>query len=245
MGSVVSLAEEKKKRRRRAGSFAWLWTVLLLIVCFLLRERRRLTEENYRQMEQRLRDTSLLRHEWKNQVAALRLMAEQGSYEELVRTLERMDSRLTRLSTARYSDNFTVNVILQNAASRATELGVVFTAYAPLPEKLGIDESDLCSLLINLLENALEAASKATDRREIRVSLKVYQELLLVKCWNTYSGPLPRGEEGAFLSTKPSPEEHGWGIRQMRWVAEKYNAVLDITYTDSRVTIQTALSMKK
>lgn len=211
----------------------------------ILRERRRITEENYRQMEQRLRDTSLLRHEWKNQIAALRLLARRESFEELERTLAQMDSRLTRLSNARYSDNFTANVILQNAAARAADLGVTFTVSAPLPEKLGIDESDLCSLLINMLDNALDAASKAAGSRKVSVGMKVVQDILSVKCENSYSGPLQPDENGGFASTKPAPEEHGWGIRQMRQIAEKYNGILDITSTDSRFTIQTALSMKR
>lgn len=211
----------------------------------VLRERQRLTEKSYHQMEQLLRDTSLLRHEWKNQVAALRLLAEQGSFEELERTLVQMDGRLTRLSNMRYSDNFTANVILQNAATRAADLGVTFTASAPLPERLDVDESDLCSLLINMLDNALDAASKATGRRKVNVSLKVVRDILSIKCENSYSAPLQPDEDGGFVSTKPAPEEHGWGIRQMRQIAEKYNGILDITSTDSRFTIQTALSMRR
>lgn len=210
----------------------------------LLQERSQLTKETYLQMEQRFRDTSLLRHEWKNQVTTLLLLAEQGRFEDLKQTLEQMSSHLTRLSIAQYSDNYTVNVLLQNAAARAMDLGVIFISSAPLPEKLGVDESDLCSLLINMLDNALEAASKAAGKRQISISLKVVQDILSVKCENSYSGPLPPGEDGGFASTKPSPKDHGWGIRQMRQVAEKYNGVLDITNTDDRFTIQTALSMR-
>lgn len=136
-------------------------------------------------------------------------------------------------------------MILQNAAARAADLGVTFTVSAPLPEKLGIDESDLCSLLINMLDNALDAASKAAGSRKVSVSMKVVQDILSVKCENSYSGPLQPDENGGFASTKPAPEEHGWGIRQMRQIAEKYNGILDITSTDSRFTIQTALSMKR
>ena len=210
----------------------------------ILRERRQLTEENYHQMEQRLQGTSILRHEWKNQVASLRLLAEQGCFEELTQNLEQMDSHLARLSMARYSDNYPVNVLLQNAAARALEQGVTFVASAPLPETLGIEEGDLCSLLINMLDNALEAASKAAGNRKINVSLKVVQDILSVRCENSYTGDLLQGEDGGFASTKSSPEEHGWGLKQMRWVAEKYNGILDITHTDSRFTIQTALSMR-
>lgn len=146
---------------------------------------------------------------------------------------------------ARYSDNYTVNVLLQNTAARASGLGVAFTASAPLPERLSINESDLCSLLINMLDNALEAAAKTAGKGKINISIKVVQDILSIKCENSYSGSLLLDKEDGFVSTKSSPENHGWGLRQMRYVAGKYNGILDITHTDDRFTIQTALSMGK
>lgn len=210
----------------------------------VFRERNQLIEANYHQMEQCLQGTALLRHEWKNQMTSLRLLAEQGSYTDLAQILEQMDNHLAQLSMVRYCDNYTVNVLLQNAAARASELGIAFIASAPLPKTLGIDERDLCSLLINMLDNALEAASGTSGKGKINISLKVVQDILSVRCENSYSEPLLPDENGGFASTKSSPQDHGWGIRQMRWVAKKYNGILDITHTDNLFTIQTALSMR-
>ena len=199
--------------------------------------------ENYRQMEQNLRSTSLMRHEWKNQVAALHLLAVQKNYEELDRKLEQMDSSLNHISTRHYSDNITVNVILQNMEMKAADLGVRFHAAAPLPESLNIDISDLCSLLINMLDNALDAASKADGNREIRISLKMSFSFLAIKCENTYTGPLSIDQDGHFRSTKSDSEHYGIGITQMQNVAAKYNGILSIEYTENWFTVQTALSI--
>ena len=201
----------------------------------------RLVMENYSQMEQSIRSTSLMRHEWKNQVTALRLLAAQKKYEELERSLEQMDSSLEHLSIQRYSGNFTVNVILQNVAARAESLGIKFHASAVLPEELNVTAGDLCSLLINMLDNALEAASRAPKDREVNFTIKISQGFLAIKCENTYSDLLPAEDSGQFQSTKPDPEHHGIGMTQMQNVVKKYGGILNVSYTEDRFTVQTAL----
>ena len=49
--------------------------------------------------------------------------------------------------------------------------------------------------------------------------------------------------EGGLLSRKSHPEFHGFGIAKMRALAEKYKSILDISYTDTVFTVQTALKL--
>lgn len=206
--------------------------------------RQDMLQESYRTMEHSVQDTAVMRHEWKNQISTLHLLAEKGDLEGLNRTLSQLDVQLERLSPRKYSKCLAVNVILQNAAARAQEAGVEFNASAPLPEELGIDEADLCALLINMLDNALHAASQAApDRRFVNVSLRMSQGFLAVKCENGYAGPLPLDRNGR-LSAGASPEGHGYGLSQMRLAARKYGGILDTSWTEDTFTVQTALSPK-
>lgn len=210
----------------------------------MLAQRSRLARENYHQMEQSLQRTSLMRHEWKNQVALLHLLAVQGEYEKLRQTLEQMDSELTQMGMVCYCDNFTVNVILQNTAARASKMGIQFTVEASLPEKLAIEEGDLVSLLINMLDNALEAAVQVDGDRRVEIHMSVSQKFLVIACKNTYAGTVFAESRGNIRSTKPNPEQHGIGMTQMRHIAEKYGGVLDTEHSDCLFTVRTALSMK-
>lgn len=63
---------------------------------------------------------------------------------------------------------------------------------------------------------------------------------LVIQCENTFSGALKRDEKGRLLSTKRE-EGHGFGLSQMRAVAEKYHSVLDVSWEEGRFTVQTAL----
>ncbi len=201
--------------------------------------------DSCRSMERSIRETAVLRHEWKNHVTSLHLLAKQGDIRGLEQALDQLDSQLKQLSLRKFSSNFSVNIILQNAAARAEDKEIFFEAFAPLPEELGIENADLCSLLINMLDNAIEAASRAdSGSRRISISLKLLQNFLTIKCENSCSGSASP-EKGNVPSVEITPpSEHGYGIAQMRLIAKKYGGILDISRTPDAFTVQTALNLK-
>lgn len=237
-----------------AGVLSAAWVAVEFVRATLERRRREqalrmnqeLTRESYQAAEEKLRQNAAMRHEWKNQVAALQLLQRQGDLEGLGRYLEELDGRLDKLAPRQYTGHFVINTILQNTAARAETLGVDFRAAAPVPPELGIETGDLCSLLLNMLDNALEAASQvsAPGGREVECVLKVRQGYLAVKCENTYAAPLSLDGDGQLLTTKADREGHGFGMAKMRSIAEKYGSVLDVSFTDERFTVQTALKIK-
>ena len=211
----------------------------------MLRLREDLARENYAKAQTALDRTATLRHEWKNQIAVLHLLQQKGDLAGLERRLTELDHRLDTLVPQQYSKHFAINTLLQSAASRAEELGVVFHANASVPPDLRLNEDDLCTMLLNLLDNALEAAAQVEppQPREVICTMHVNQGYLAIQCENTYAEPLVLDETGALKTTKPHPESHGFGVAQMKAIAQRHNSVLDIHYTDQRFTVRTALSL--
>lgn len=200
--------------------------------------------QNYTLIQRSVQDTALLRHEWKNNVLSLQLLAEQGDFAQLKAKLDQMGERLDRLSVKTYSRHFAIDAMLRNAAARADELGIRFHAAAPVPEELPIDITDLCSFLLNLLDNALEAASHAApERREVECSIQYNQGYLAVMCRNIYAGRLAVDEDGNLNTTKPGREGSGFGLLNMRQIAKKYNGLFDASYTKEQFTVYAALKL--
>lgn len=207
--------------------------------------KERVTAENYQSLLDKHRETAVLRHEWKNQLSALRLLAEGGDAAALKARLDELSGMLDRLDPRQYTEHRAINAILQNAAARAARQEVDFHCSALVPAGLKIDEADLCTLLINLLDNAIEAASRvpAPRRREVSCHIKYHQGYLAVSCVNSYLGPLRVDEAGRPLTDKSGPGEHGLGLMQMRAVAEKYHSRLNISSDDETFTAETALQV--
>lgn len=111
-----------------------------------------------------------------------------------------------------------------------------------LPKSLPIPDEDLCALLINLLDNALEGAERTPEGREkiIRFRMRVDGEFVPILCENTFDGHVETDESGAVKTTKADSASHGFGMAQMRAVVEKYDSVLSVSWTDEWFTVQTA-----
>ena len=135
-------------------------------------------------------ETLRLRHEWKNQLLSLRMLQEKGDQEGLSARLRELDDELDHLTPRLYTDHLAVNTILQKAAAQADRQGIAFACQVQVPRELSVDEADLCTLLVNLLDNALEAAAQVQPpkRREVLCRIKLSQGFLAIHCENTYCG---------------------------------------------------------
>lgn len=203
--------------------------------------KNQLVMDNYRSMEGKLRESARLRHGFSAQVAVLNAAAQARDWAGVERCVAAW-KRDTSQEQARFTEHIAVNAILQDAASRAKAAGITFEAAVMIPQSLPIPDEDLCALLINLLDNALEGAARTPEGREkiIRFRMRVDGIFLPILCENTFDGHVETNEKGVVKTTKADPASHGFGLAQMRAVAEKYDSVLSVSWTDERFTIQTA-----
>ena len=203
--------------------------------------KNQLVLENYRSLEAKLREGAELRHEFSHRLTVLDAYAKAGDYEALARSLEEWRGSSSD-GSARYCEHIAVNAMLQDAAERARERGIEFRASAIVPRELNISDDDLCRLLMNMLDNAVEGAERTPEgrRKFVRVRLRSSECFLAVSCENSFDGRVLPDGRGGLLTTKPEGA-HGLGLAQMRAVAEKYSSVLELSRTDGEFTVQTAL----
>lgn len=208
--------------------------------------KNQLIQENYQTLQKKLRDSAALRHEFRHQLTALYALYRIGDYEGLGALLEDLKQQDAKTSPAPFSKNIAMNAILQDSAARAAKAGISFSVHAAVPENLSIPESDLCILLMNMLDNALEACAviKAPKKRWIRFQAEIRNGCLAVKCENPYDTEPGTDRRGRLKSSKADAASHGFGISQMSAVAKRYGSLLDISFTEDHICIvQTALKL--
>ena len=203
--------------------------------------KNQLIMDNYRSMEDKLRESARLRHGFSAQVAALDAAVQARDWAGVERYMAAWKQD-TNQELARFTEHIAVNAILQDAAGRAKAAGIVFEVVVMLPKSLPIPDEDLCALLINLLDNALEGAERTPEGREktIRFQMRVKGDFIPILCENTFDGHVETAPDGSVKTTKPDPDSHGFGLAQMRAVVEKYESILDVSWTDDHFTVQTA-----
>lgn len=212
-----------------------------------LRLRNELIMNSYRAMESKVTDSAAIRHEMKHKVIALDALYQKGDYEALGQLIGDIKKQNDHLAQTQFSENFTVNTILQDAAYRAVQSDIRFEAFVSVPPQLTVAESDLCELLMNMLDNALEAAAEAdAGKRFVRFQIETKNDFLAIKCENSFSGKRRQDADGNYITTKKDAETHGFGLKLMNTVAVRYHSILDIFTSENQTfTVQTALKLPK
>ena len=122
------------------------------------------------------------------------------------------------------SGNNVVNAVLNQKAVYAQAENIVVTVNASLPETLSIDESKLCAILSNLLDNAIEA-SRQTVQPKIAVTIqKVGRYVHIVVKNSVFSDVLKRNP--TLQTTKQFPN-HGIGLQIVKNIVSQYDGMME------------------
>ena len=106
--------------------------------------------------------------------------------------------------------------------------GIQFTLDIDLYE-YPLDDAELGVLLGNLLDNAIEAAYKCTEKRDIYLCIKNVNKMFMLNLKNT-SNMLPNEREGRFITHKKDKITHGLGIENVKRIVEKYQGSISFQY---------------
>ena len=216
-------------------------------------ERRRLLAERhimdsrlaaldaYRESGENLR---ILRHEVKNQYAYIKLLLERQDYRSAEEFFGEMSMHANPTFLHVNSGNHLVDDIVNLELSRAAAAGVDVDSRIAVPPELPFEEMDLASLLMNLLDNAIEAcADVPAGRKCVRLALIADQGSLIVNVSNPAAAAPTVVEDGRLRTTKTDADLHGYGTGIVRKIAEKYDGVADFSYADGVFTAKVMLAL--
>ena len=109
-----------------------------------------------------------------------------------------------------------------------------------------MEDIDLCRMLTNILDNAIEGCQKVSEeRRFVRLNLISKDNFLFVKCENACDESLLKIANGKYKSTKNDMARHGYGLKIIREIAEKYNGILNVQAHNGIFTVTTNLCLNE
>lgn len=178
------------------------------------------------------RDFRRLRHEEKNQEIYVWHLLKTGQYADLEEYFKKLANLTDSYSMRIDSGNQLVNSILWAKAQAAEHERIAMKIDAHVPSDLPIEGPHLCSLLVNLLDNAIEASRRASSP-SISVKLCMKQDYLFCYVTNNIDeGSLSSNPE--LKSTKKDKTMHGFGIRTVKLIAEQYHGDCEFSVKDGR-----------
>lgn len=225
----------------------WFNMIFLLMAVSINRNARLQNENQMLSMQQQrydnltaaIEEARQARHDMRHQLYQISALAEDGDLESLKTYLAKTVSRIPTLDM-NFCENRAADRVVGYYWTLCTREDIPFCAQLDLPELLPTDEMDMCLVLSNLLENALEASLRtATVRRQIRIIAYVHAErILLIEVENAFDGEL-REKGGVFISSKR--RGNGLGIQSVRHIAEKTGGASTFTCQDGVFTAKVML----
>lgn len=199
-----------------------------------------LVETHYREVENMYRRMRGWRHDLRNHIQTMKAYAAVGDWEALKNYLDLLDDDLTSVDTAVKTGNSMTDAILNSKISLARSKGIEVVADAHIPVKLKSSEIDLCCIIGNLFDNAIEASEKlAAGQRVIRVYMDMKNTQLYISFTNFTAGKKMKKEGRLFRSTKG--EGHGFGLVRIDAIVERLDGYISRNSEDGAFTTEILL----
>lgn len=184
---------------------------------------------------------AVYRHDMRHHLALIGGYLADGDSQKAEEYVRLTQKDIDVITPNRYCENNTINMILSSFAAKAKNRGVVLVVEVGLPQSLSISETELCAMLSNGLENAIEAAAQVDDEkfRKVRISCQTHKGKLLIFIENSFTGKV------VMQNALPQSlrEGHGFGVKSMAMIAEKYNGYFSFEAKDEIFTLRIVLPL--
>lgn len=167
-----------------------------------------------------------LRHDMNNHMSILQGLLSVGAYDDMVAYLNSLTQELSVANNFYFLENRVLSVLLNSKISKATQLGITFDTEI-LTSETPFSERDLCAVIGNVIENAIEASSAHTEPY-IYFTMYKDEQQLHIQCDNTYTAA-PVFENGRLLTTKEDKTTHGIGTQNICSIVESYHGTTEFS----------------
>lgn len=188
-------------------------------------------------------EISQVRHDMKQTHSVVISLLMEEKTDEAIEYMQKAAKRVSEFDVLIDVGNDFVNAILNAKLSEAKRNGITVLCSAD-KNASGIDDVDLCNLMGNMLDNAIEACEKCRDsQRVIEIKIQMHDNKYLLMIENT--APENALENNKQLATtKNDTSRHGYGVKSIRSIAEKYNGMVDFSQIEDRFRSTVVMSIE-
>ena len=202
--------------------------------------QQELIETHYREVDNMYKQIRGWRHDYRNHIQVMKAYAAKGDWEAIRNYLDLLDQDLTTVDTVIKTGNAMTDAILNSKISLAKSKDIQVVADAHIPVKLKSSEIDLCCIIGNLFDNAIEASLPLPeDKRLIRVYMDMKNTQLYISFTNFTAGKKLPKLGGRFRTTKG--EGHGFGLQRIDAIVERLEGYISRNSEDGAFTTEILL----
>ncbi len=165
-------------------------------------------------------------HDIRKHLGFIRDMLETGNTAEAEHYIEDLEAMPSLKRTVKLCDDPLLNVILSRYISWAQELGITFHCDIKSSDFSFMDATSITALFSNLLSNAVESAQKSEEKKvELSIVKNSEEEYIMISLENSCDTAPETDINGNFKTTKANLRLHGYGLKSIERVIQKYNGM--------------------
>lgn len=194
-------------------------------------------EENYANLHSLYENNQYIYHDFKNHMILLKQYMEQEEYGKALDYVNGIVEPMEQLDSFVWCNNEVINLVMNLKGCEANNKEIrMLTDIEDFEEDI-IEDTDLGNILLNLLNNAIEACEQITNKEKwISITIKKKKEMLIIRIENSIEKQ-PNKQDGEYLSDKPDSAIHGLGIKSVRAILDKYDAEAEWSNTEDIFTV--------
>lgn len=165
-------------------------------------------------------------HDLKHQIAFLRSEEDPRKRRKF---LDKMEAEIKQYEAQNKTGNKVLDTVLTTKSLYCAKHDITFTCVADGTLLEFMDVMDICSIFGNAIDNAIECELKITDKekRLIHVTVSRQKNFLILRFENYYDMEL-KYKQGRLITTKKEKEYHGYGLKSIQYIADKYDGAVSI-----------------
>lgn len=202
-----------------------------------------ISSENTAHSDEALRS---FRHDYKNHLIVINSMFRQGDIDGAKEYFEKLQEDTGNVIRAFSTGNSVVNSLLDIKSVRAASDNTKIVFSGILPDK-GIDSKDMCIIVGNLIDNAVEACEKLSSENEKIISVEGIRRknTMILTVTNPCNTGSIRKNGKNFMTSKSDKKAHGIGLRNVKSIAEKYGGALTLNHSENSFCAQVMMEINE
>ena len=202
--------------------------------------QKELVETHYQEVDNMYRQMRGWRHDYRNHIQTMKAYAATEDWDAIRHYLDLLDKDLTTVDTVIKTGNAMTDAILNSKISLARSKNIQVIADADIPVKLNSSEIDLCCIIGNLFDNAIEASLQLPkEKRLIRIYMDMKNTQLYISFTNFTAEKKLKKHGNLFKSTKG--EGHGLGLIRIDDIVKRSDGYISRNSEDGAFTTEILL----
>ncbi len=182
-------------------------------------------------------------HDFNNHMSCIDMLLQMNNVEKARAYIQNMNASCQTIYMGIKTGNEMADVVINQKFVLAQNQGIEMRVSGTLEEHININQMDLCALLCNGLDNAIEACCQIEDKanRKINIILKMHKDYLLIEIVNSVKQVITT-QHKYLPTTKNNKLRHGIGMISMQNIVEKYKGNLEWKCEDNQFLLSIMLN---